>query len=71
MSKPSVSTPVAWRSFAGGRLSRPGGAATVGPCTTLKEGAHGGTMGSPVMEQVEPRRQFIEENARDARFLDV
>jgi hypothetical protein len=37
----------------------------------VKEGAHGGTTGSPVMEQVEPRRNFIESNAKDVRFLDV
>jgi hypothetical protein len=37
----------------------------------VKEGVHGGTMGSPVMEQVEPRREFIESNAKDVRFLDV
>ena len=37
----------------------------------VKEGAHGGTMGSPGMEQVEPRREFIESNAKDVRFLDV
>ena len=37
----------------------------------VKEGAHGGTLGSPVMEQVEPRRNFIESNAKDVRFLDV
>jgi hypothetical protein len=37
----------------------------------VKEGAHGGTTGSPVTEQVEPRRNFIESNAKDVRFLDV
>jgi DNA gyrase/topoisomerase IV subunit B len=38
---------------------------------SLKEGAHGGTMGSPMLDQVEPRREFIEQNAKDVRFLDV
>jgi len=28
-------------------------------------------MGSPLLEQVEPRRLFIEQNAKDVRFLDV
>ena len=37
----------------------------------FKEGAHGGTLGSPVLDQVEPRREFIEKNAKDVRFLDV
>ena len=37
----------------------------------VKEGAHGGTLGSPVLKQVEPRREFIESNAKDVRFLDV
>jgi len=37
----------------------------------VKEGAHGGTMGFPVLDQVEPRRDFIETNAKDVRFLDV
>ena len=42
-----------------------------GPQRGVKEGAHGGTLGSPVLEQVEPRREFIESNAKDVRFLDV
>jgi DNA gyrase/topoisomerase IV subunit B len=37
----------------------------------FKEGAHGGTLGSPVPDQVEPRRDFIEKNAKDVKFLDV
>jgi len=37
----------------------------------VKEGVHGGTMGFPVPDRVEPRRDFIEQNARDVRFLDV
>ncbi len=37
----------------------------------FKEGAHRGTLGSPVAGQVEPRREFIEKNAKDVRFLDV
>ena len=36
-----------------------------------KERVHGGTMGSRVQDQVEPRRLFIEQNAKDVRFLDV
>jgi len=28
-------------------------------------------MGSSVLDQVEPRRDFIETNAKDVRFLDV
>jgi len=28
-------------------------------------------MGFPVLDQVEPRRDFIETNAKDVRFLDV
>ena len=43
----------------------------VGPQRGVKEGAHGGTLGSSVLEQVEPRREFIETNAKDVRFLDV
>ncbi len=42
-----------------------------GPQEAAKEGVHGGTMGSPVLDQVEPRRLFIEQNAKDVRFLDV
>jgi hypothetical protein len=34
-------------------------------------GARGGTMGFPTLDQVEPRREFIEQNARDVKFLDV
>jgi hypothetical protein len=41
------------------------------PQRGAKEGAHEGTMGSPVLDQVEPRREFIESNAKDVRFLDV
>jgi DNA gyrase/topoisomerase IV subunit B len=37
----------------------------------FKEGTHGGTLGSPVLEQVEPRREFIEKNAKNVQFLDV
>jgi hypothetical protein len=45
---------------AGGRLGRPGSQATAEPCRTVKEGARGGTTGSPTPQ-----------NARDVRFLDV
>jgi len=65
---------VSWRrvrGVAGGRLCRPGGATCVERVVTAKEGAHGGTMGSPMQEQVEPRREFIEQNAKDVKFLDV
>ncbi len=37
----------------------------------LQEGARGGTTGSPAQDQVEPRREFIEQNAKEVRFLDV
>jgi hypothetical protein len=38
---------------------------------TQKEGARGGTTGSPALDKVEPRRLFIEQNAKDVKFLDV
>ncbi len=41
----------AWRStdhIAGGRLCRPGGKVTSERVEVVKEGAHGGTMGSPM-----------------------
>ncbi len=44
---------------AGGRLGRPGGATRLVETGEMKEGAQGGTMGSPLL------------NARDVRFLDV
>jgi hypothetical protein len=37
----------------------------------FKKGAHGGNLVSSVLDQVEPRRDFIEKNAKDVRFLDV
>jgi hypothetical protein len=54
-----------------GRLGRPGGPTAAGRVDTVKEGVLGGTMGSPIRDQVEPRRLFIEQNAREVRFLDV
>ncbi len=63
-----------WRGTAieaGGRLRRPGGQVSFERVDTLKEGARGGTTGSPTLDQVEPRRAFIEQNAKDVKYLDV